>query len=281
MPVMDTTQESVVSVLLAGGLAGTSVDVALFPLDTVKTRLQSTKGFWKSGGFNGIYSGLGSAALGSAPTAALFFFTYESVKFILPHDTGWTPAVHMVAAAAGEIGACLIRVPVEVVKQRAQANRHTSSLQIFKSTVAAEGIQGLYRGYFSTVIREIPFSFIQFPLWEYLKLSWSKYQQYEVEPWQSSICGAIAACIAAGTTTPLDVAKTRIMLAEKGSLLSEGRISDALKDVYKQRGIKGLFSGVLPRMLWITIGGAIFLGVYDKVKKTYNNFYNNSYVDVR
>ena len=33
--------------LAAGGAAGTSVDVALFPLDTVKTRLQSDAGFWR------------------------------------------------------------------------------------------------------------------------------------------------------------------------------------------------------------------------------------------
>jgi solute carrier family 25 S-adenosylmethionine transporter 26 len=49
-------------------MAGTSVDLALFPLDTIKTRLQSAQGFWKAGGFHGIYSGLGSVALGSAPT---------------------------------------------------------------------------------------------------------------------------------------------------------------------------------------------------------------------
>lgn len=48
-------------------MAGTSVDVALFPLDTVKTRLQSAEGFWKSGGFRGVYRGLSVAAAGSAP----------------------------------------------------------------------------------------------------------------------------------------------------------------------------------------------------------------------
>ena len=52
----------------AGGVAGTSVDVILYPLDTLKTRLQSAQGFWKAGGFRGVYAGLGSAALGSAPT---------------------------------------------------------------------------------------------------------------------------------------------------------------------------------------------------------------------
>ena len=31
--------------LAAGGAAGTAVDVALFPLDTIKTRLQSDAGF--------------------------------------------------------------------------------------------------------------------------------------------------------------------------------------------------------------------------------------------
>lgn len=264
-----------ISALLAGGTAGTSVDLALFPLDTIKTRLQSAQGFWKAGGFHGIYSGLGSVALGSAPTAALFFVTYESVKHFAGGHMSENPAVHMVAASAGEVGACLIRVPVEVVKQRAQAKQHRSSLQVFKAALASEGIGGLYRGYLSTVIREIPFSFIQFPVWEFLKARWSNVQGHTVEPWQSSICGAIAGCSAAGITTPLDVAKTRIMLAEKDCTLSSGRIGHALQVVYNERGIKGLFSGVLPRMLWISIGGAIFLGVYDKVKKTVHQLYFN------
>jgi len=41
----------------AGGVAGLSVDVALFPLDTLKTRLQSPNGFIGAGGFRGIYKG--------------------------------------------------------------------------------------------------------------------------------------------------------------------------------------------------------------------------------
>lgn len=48
-------------------MAGTAVDVALFPLDTIKTRLQSSQGFFKAGGFRGIYKGLSAAAIGSAP----------------------------------------------------------------------------------------------------------------------------------------------------------------------------------------------------------------------
>jgi len=53
--------------LQSGSLAGFSVDVVLYPLDTIKTRLQSSGGFRHSGGFRGIYRGLGSVAVGSVP----------------------------------------------------------------------------------------------------------------------------------------------------------------------------------------------------------------------
>ena len=51
----------------AGGVAGASVDLILFPLDTIKTRLQSPQGFNKAGGFRGIYAGVPSTAVGSFP----------------------------------------------------------------------------------------------------------------------------------------------------------------------------------------------------------------------
>jgi len=69
--------------LLSGGAAGMAVDVCLFPLDTLKTRLQSSQGFLAAGGFKNIYSGLGPVVLGSAPGAAAFFLTYEAVKSCL------------------------------------------------------------------------------------------------------------------------------------------------------------------------------------------------------
>jgi solute carrier family 25 S-adenosylmethionine transporter 26 len=52
----------------AGGAAGLAVDTLLFPLDTVKTRLQSAEGFYKSGAFKGIYRGIAPVLLGSIPS---------------------------------------------------------------------------------------------------------------------------------------------------------------------------------------------------------------------
>ena len=194
--------------LAAGGVAGIAVDVSLFPLDTIKTRLQAPAGFWKSGGLRNIYAGIGPAAVGSAPNAAVFFVTYEAVKLItmqarnssqhpfLKNDS----IVHMLAASFGEINACLIRVPVEIVKQRRQAasSAYKSSLSVIKETINLEGLKGFYRGYFTTVMREIPFSLIQFPLWEHLKIECKKRSTGEIQAWQSAICGSFAGGFSAG-----------------------------------------------------------------------------------
>ena len=63
----DDKRRQFFSSLVAGAIAGMSVDLALFPLDTVKTRLQSQFGFHNSGGFKQLYRGLGSAMIVSAP----------------------------------------------------------------------------------------------------------------------------------------------------------------------------------------------------------------------
>jgi solute carrier family 25 S-adenosylmethionine transporter 26 len=254
--------------LISGSLAGLCVDVVLYPLDTIKTRLQSAPGFLLSGGFHGIYRGLGSVAVGSVPGAALFFSTYDFVKHLVSPQLSsrWQLISPMIASCCGETVACLVRVPTEVVKQRTMTSRHLSSFGVLTQTLQAEGFGGLYRGYLVTLSRELPFSIIQFPLWEYLKMRWAIHQKAPVMPWQSSLCGAVAGGIAAALTTPLDVAKTRIMLAATGTDLARGNIVTALLTVFHQKGLTGLYAGVIPRTLWISLGGAIFLGMYDAVR---------------
>jgi solute carrier family 25 S-adenosylmethionine transporter 26 len=137
-----------------------------------------------SGGFKGIYTGLQVAALGSVPGAALFFSTYETMKGVIPrfHNHYYSsrqplpdPVVHMSAAGIGEIVACLVRVPTEVIKQRYQAkviSQNHSLIYAIKKIYQQNGIlKGFYTGYLSTICREIPFSFIQFPLYEWMKVN--------------------------------------------------------------------------------------------------------------
>jgi len=261
--------------------------VAFFPIDTVKTRLQAREGFLKAGGFNGIYKGLGSVLVGSAPGAAAFFTSYEYLKTKLPklipalQIEEAAPFLHMLAASGGEAAACIIRVPTEVIKQRQQTSTYgvsASSFTALKRTLAESGIQGLYRGYLSTIAREIPFCCIQFPLYEYLKtLAVTRHPSLrtskELPAWpDAALCGSISGAIAAGLTTPLDVAKTRIMLSRTTSNHSSeavqgyDKILPTLRRVYVEEGGGALFRGLAPRVVWIGLGGSVFLGVYEAVR---------------
>lgn len=188
---------------VSGGFAGFVVDVVLFPIDTIKTRLQSEKKFWRAGGFRGIYNGLSPVAAGSVPSAALFFCTYETLKKqLMPHASDkQTHFVHMSSAAVAEVMACFVRVPVEIAKQRRQVQssqlRNRSAISILTYAYQTEGIRrGLYRGFGATIMREIPFSFIQYPLWEYLKLHWTQFTGLPLTFVSVAVCGALAGGVA-------------------------------------------------------------------------------------
>ncbi|KAA8565864.1 hypothetical protein MFRU_006g03870 [Monilinia fructicola] len=268
------SQSNFTPALLAGALAGTTVDLTLFPLDTLKTRLQSSEGFIASGGFTGVYRGVGSAIIGSAPGAALFFCTYEATKTAFArrrdvlgtHVSGKGKAVeHMVAASLGEVAACAVRVPTEVVKQRAQAGQYSSSLLTLKAILGQYkhiGITGvwreLYRGWSVTIMREVPFTIIQFPLWESMKAYRKRGSGRDtVSAVESGLMGSLAGAVAAAATTPLDVLKTRMMLEKEKK---PTRV--LLKEIVARDGPKAFFAGIGPRVMWISIGGAIFLGSY-------------------
>ena len=76
----------------------------------------------------------------------------------------------------------------------------------------------------------------------------------------------MAGGVAAACTTPLDVIKTRIMLSTKQG--ESPTISQTFAKILREEGWMRLFSGVVPRVLWISLGGSIFLGVYEVAKDT-------------
>ena len=212
--------------------------------------------------------------MGSAPGAALFFVSYEGIKQYT--DKTWRTKrgqddymrdsiIHMAAASVGEVAACAVRVPTEVVKQRAQASQHASSLDALRHILLLRHSTGfgamwaeLYRGWTITVIREVPFTVIQFPLWEALKKWRCRQRQVnEVTGTESAVFGAVSGAIAAGLTTPLDVLKTRMMLAKE-----QIGLGSLAKNIWIHEGPRVYFAGLGPRVGWISAGGAIFLGSY-------------------
>ena len=250
--------------LVAGGFAGCAVDLALFPLDSAKTRLQAYKAGQKLS-FKNPYSGLASAMLASFPCAASFWATYMTAKRVfrsqLPdlHPAG----IHLLASACGSVTTSLVRTPFEVVKQQMQMGHYSTNMQTIRGILAHQGAIGMFAGLGSLIIREIPFDAIQFLTYERLK--YADYGGGETGVTASLMNGAVAGALAAFVTTPIDVVKTRLMTQKKSSQYTGVWQATAL--IYSQEGLRGLWSGWQVRLLYITVGGMIFFGTFEATNK--------------
>lgn len=164
-----------------------------------------------------------------------------------------------ISSSVSEVVACTVRVPVEVIKQRMQVGiyKDMNFISVFNRILRSEGGFGLYRGFTATIQREIPFAAIQFPIYEGLKIRFAGEDQRRM-----ALCGSISGAITAFLTTPLDVLKTRTMLSTKCHL---DEAAPSFRTIWNEGKIKSLFAGAIPRVLWVSIGGFVFFGVYEKI----------------
>ncbi|PIA47851.1 hypothetical protein AQUCO_01400444v1 [Aquilegia coerulea] len=250
---------------IAGGAAGVVVETSLYPIDTIKTRLQAARG----GGqiiLKGLYSGLAGNIAGVLPASAIFVGVYEPAKqkLLKVFPENLSAFAHLTAGALGGAASSLVRVPTEVIKQRMQTGQFTSAPNAVRTIVAKEGFRGLYAGYGSFLLRDLPFDAIQFCLYEQLRIGYKLAAKRELNDPENAIIGAFAGAITGAVTTPLDVIKTRLMV--QGSANQYKGILDCVQTIVREEGPTALLKGIGPRVLWIGIGGSIFFGVLERTK---------------
>lgn len=167
---------------LAGGLAGGLSNALLLPIDTLKTMRQTDKelksirqAFMKLHkiGITKLYSGFIPACLGSMPSSALYFGSYETAKNILYKYESQLklpkPVIHMLSAMSGNIVSSIIFVPKDVIKQQLQVYQTNSNswlkinkyqpasvVRVMKHIFAIDGLKGFYPSYRATLLRNIP-----------------------------------------------------------------------------------------------------------------------------
>ncbi|KAK4115890.1 mitochondrial carrier [Canariomyces notabilis] len=296
-------------ILAAGAVAAFTVDLLVYPLDTLKTRYQSgqqSTGWISLRAMRGLYQGVGSVnpatvslthSWPSKPTAAIFFATYESSKSLLTRSLPAVipqPAIHSLASAGAELASCFVLTPAEVIKQNAQVLRQSdisrrgqsSSLLALQMLRHGEGglAPRLWSGYTALAARNLPFTAMQFPMFEYLRNYLWRWPEHAldgplIETGVITGCAAaVSGSIAAMITTPADVIKTRIMLGvgessdaprdggnHKPRLVNKGGLN-AARRVLQESGIRGLFRGAMFRATWAALGSGLYLGSYEVTK---------------
>ena len=285
----------------------------MYPLDTLKTRIQSpdySRVYKRSSGavnrsllFRGLYQGLGSVIIATLPASGAFFTTYEGAKSFLhahgPHRPNGspyvpTPLVHAAASSLAELVSCLILTPAEVIKQNAQMVQQAASSSSSSATAQAlrrfQRPSQLWRGYTALAARNLPFTAMQFPLFEHLKAwllahrdrSGARSRTIAEHAGVTALSAGGAGAVAAVLTTPVDVVKTRIMLAAAAATGRSGPASPHVlaadtsaqktgrpsswsvgREVWRSDGMRGLWRGGALRGAWTALGSGLYLSVYE------------------
>lgn len=81
---------------------------------------------------------------------------------------------------------------------------------------------------------------------------------------KSFSCGLAAGIIASVVTHPADVIKTSMQLFPSRY---QHRTREAILSIYRRLGVRGFFSGLVPRLVRRTLVSALSWTVYDRVRK--------------
>ncbi|KAF2869960.1 calcium dependent mitochondrial carrier protein [Massariosphaeria phaeospora] len=178
------------SKFVAGGLAGMISQFAIYPIDTLKFRMQcetvsgglhgnrlilaTAKKMWLTGGFAAYYRGLPMGIFGIFPYAALDLGTFEYLKRAVAtrnakrlgcHEEDAEPGGFMTAAIGGFSGAVGASVvyPLNVLRTRLQSQgtvlhprTYTGIMDVTRQTIKGEGARGLFRGLTPNLLKVVP-----------------------------------------------------------------------------------------------------------------------------
>ncbi|CAM9458383.1 mitochondrial glutamate carrier 1-like [Lampetra fluviatilis] len=119
-----------------------------------------------------------------------------------------------------------------------------SAMQITRDLLRAQGIAGLYKGLGATLLRDVPFSMIYFPLFANLNSLGVTTPGERAPFYHSFASGCIAGSMAAVAVNPCDVIKTRLQSLQRG--VNEDTytgIVDCTKKILAKEGGRAFFKG--------------------------------------
>lgn len=248
----------------------------------------------KNEGFLSLYKGLGAVVTGIVPKMAIRFSSFEYYKgwFTDPATNVTSNYGNFVAGLfAGTTEAVLVVTPMDVIKIRLQAQRHSMSdpLDIPKYRNAAhcayvmikeEGFQSLYKGVALTALRQATNQAANFSVYQFIKAELHKRQpNTETLPaYQHLIVGFISGACGPLFNAPIDTIKTRIQKSPS-PLRGYERFMEVTKQIWADGGLKAFYRGLTPRVLRVAPGQAITFMVYERVYKWMLEVRNSMKVD--
>ncbi|KAI9914150.1 hypothetical protein PsorP6_005752 [Peronosclerospora sorghi] len=282
----------------AAGIGGFLSSSILYPLDTLKTRIQSGASIFpevdddgkqrnKQAAFiKSLYQGIQFKAAESSTSKFLYFYAYTLLaRLVAPKDG--KPIGTLTNLGIGylsELCHLPLTMPMELVSTRMQTDSESGNiLQIMRSIVKESGVGGLYKGlgaYFVLCLQPA----IQYTVFERLKnmyLRKLKQASHSLGAVDAFVLGAIARSIATLILYPYIRAKVLIQANQKKKQnimknMEQGQeirattrqetIASTLQRVYKEEGPLALYRGLGPELTRGALSSALMLMIKEKIQ---------------
>ncbi|XP_052176370.1 uncharacterized protein LOC127790753 [Diospyros lotus] len=284
--------------MVAGSIAGCVEHMSMFPVDTLKTRMQavgsscssstltvrqSLGSILKLEGFAGLYRGIAAMGLGAGPAHAVYFSVYEHCKKVLSAGNPNNSAAHAASGVVATVASDAVITPMDMVKQRLQlkSSPYKGVADCAKRVLMEEGIGAFYASYRTTVFMNAPFTAVHFATYEAAKRGLTEVSPESVAEEETLVvhatAGAAAGALAAAVTTPLDVVKTQLQCQGVCGCdrFSSGSIRDVIRTIVKKEGYGGLMRGWIPRMLFHAPAAAICWSTYEAAKTFFQQLHGS------
>ncbi|TYJ22141.1 hypothetical protein E1A91_A08G107200v1 [Gossypium mustelinum] len=252
-------------------------------------------------GFSRLWRGTNAGLALAVPTVGIYLPCYDIFRnwmegLAAEHIPIVTLYVPLVAGSSARSIACATCYPIELARTRMQAVKDTqiqkkppgvfSTLVGVLSNVKGTNPQNSSLGYRvlwtdvgAQLARDVPFSGICWstlePLRRRLLSLVGKESNIATILGANFSAGFVAGSLAAAATCPLDVAKTRRQIED---LVRALRMTtrQTLMEVWRDGGMRGLFTGIGPRVSRAGPSVGIVISIYEVVKYVLQNHYATS-----
>ncbi|XP_069327969.1 mitochondrial glutamate carrier 1 [Eulemur rufifrons] len=289
---MADKQISLPAKLINGGIAGLIGVTCVFPIDLAKTRLQNQQNGQRmytsmsdcliktirSEGYFGMYRGAAVNLTLVTPEKAIKLAANDFFRHQLSKDGQKLTLLKEMLAGCGA-GTCqvIVTTPMEMLKIQLQdagriaaqrkilaaqggaqasveapAAPRPTATQLTRELLRSRGIAGLYKGLGATLLRDVPFSVVYFPLFANLNQLGRPASEEKSPFYVSFLAGCVAGSAAAVAVNPCDVVKTRLQSLQRG--VNEDTYSgflDCARKILRHEGPSAFLKGAYCRALVI------------------------------
>ncbi|KAH6687588.1 solute carrier family 25 member 42 [Verticillium dahliae] len=277
----ETISQPVVAAFCAGGVAGAVSRTVVSPLERLKILFQiqsagrdayklsvgqGLKKMWVEEGWRGFMRGNGTNCIRIVPYSAVQFGSYNFYKrniFEASPGAELSSVTRLICGGAAGITSVFFTYPLDIVRTRlsiqsasfaelgARPDHLPGMWSTLKSMYKTEGgMAALYRGITPTVAGVAPYVGLNFMTYEIVRTYLTPEGEQNPSAVRKLLAGAISGAVAQTCTYPFDVLRRRFQINTMSGMGYQYKgVTDAIKVILAQEGIKGLYKGIVPNLL--------------------------------